>query len=222
MTREEYISALQKELAALTEDERADICRDFEEHFAIGLSQGKSEHEISAELGNPFDVARNYFEETDPETPLKEQSGSAAAGDTYGSTADGAAQSDGQAQPGTVQGGIYPPYNGVPQTKDTTGAKLFIVLLNAFVSVWVIFSLICTLLALWCVPSSLFVSGIFSFIAIPTNTYAAGIQVCILLGVAGITAGIGLGFLLFLLTKLFVKGMKLYCRWCKRVYNEGF
>ena len=63
MTKEDYISNLRRALHTLPEADIADISQDFEEHFAIGLSQGKTEHEISAELGDPALVAATYFDE---------------------------------------------------------------------------------------------------------------------------------------------------------------
>ena len=60
MNREEYLKQLKAALKSLPEDELQDILYDYEEHFDIGLSKGKSEKEISAELGDPKEIAKNH------------------------------------------------------------------------------------------------------------------------------------------------------------------
>lgn len=60
MNREEYLKQLKAALQGLPEDELQDILYDYKEHFDIGLSKGKSEAEISMELGDPREVAHNY------------------------------------------------------------------------------------------------------------------------------------------------------------------
>lgn len=60
MNREEYISRLKLSLQSLPMDELNDILSDYEEHFDIGISKGKSEEEISRELGDPREVANSY------------------------------------------------------------------------------------------------------------------------------------------------------------------
>ncbi len=60
MNRRDYIDQLKTYLQGLPIDEINDILSDYEEHFDIGISKGKSEEEISSELGNPREVASNY------------------------------------------------------------------------------------------------------------------------------------------------------------------
>lgn len=60
MNRQEYINRLKMALQDLPLDELNDILSDYEEHFDIGVSKGKSEEEISKELGDPREVASNY------------------------------------------------------------------------------------------------------------------------------------------------------------------
>ena len=43
MNREQFIRQLDELLKKLRDDERRDILQDFEEHFDIGLEQGKTE-----------------------------------------------------------------------------------------------------------------------------------------------------------------------------------
>lgn len=60
MNRREYINKLSMYLQGLPSSELQDILSDYEEHFDIGLSKGKTEEEISAELGDPKEVADSY------------------------------------------------------------------------------------------------------------------------------------------------------------------
>lgn len=75
MNREEYLKQLKAALKPLPEDELQDILYDYEEHFDIGLSKGKSEEEISAELGDPKEIAKNHtiISDTDPMDDHREQ-----------------------------------------------------------------------------------------------------------------------------------------------------
>lgn len=60
MNRDEYLDLLRLYLNDLPADEIHDILLDYEEHFRIGISKGKTEEEISKELGSPRDIADNY------------------------------------------------------------------------------------------------------------------------------------------------------------------
>jgi uncharacterized membrane protein len=62
-----FITRLRDSLAGLTFKEIEDIIADYEEHFRIGLENGKSESEISLSLGSPEEIARQYL----GEKPLK-------------------------------------------------------------------------------------------------------------------------------------------------------
>lgn len=64
MNRDDYLRQLRHNLYGLSEAEINDIILDYEEHFQIGLSKGKSEEEISSELGNPKDIAKNYINQS--------------------------------------------------------------------------------------------------------------------------------------------------------------
>lgn len=60
MNKNEYLDLLKLYLKDLPDDEIQDILLDYEEHFRIGVSKGKSEEVISKELGSPRDIAGNY------------------------------------------------------------------------------------------------------------------------------------------------------------------
>lgn len=60
MTKEQFIKTLETWLKGLPQEEIQDILYDYEEHFQIGLSKGKTEEEISRELGDPKNIAKMY------------------------------------------------------------------------------------------------------------------------------------------------------------------
>ena len=57
MTKKEFMQRLKK---LLPEKDKRDILLDYEEHFLSGLTEGKTEEEIVAELGTPEEVAKEY------------------------------------------------------------------------------------------------------------------------------------------------------------------
>lgn len=60
MNRRDYLNKLKINLQGLPTDEIQDILSDYEEHFDIGISKGKSEEEIAIELGDTREVAGGY------------------------------------------------------------------------------------------------------------------------------------------------------------------
>lgn len=60
MNKKEFIDKLKIHLQGMPESEIQDILSDYEEHFDIGISKGKSEEEIAKELGDPIDIAESY------------------------------------------------------------------------------------------------------------------------------------------------------------------
>lgn len=60
ITKQEYLKELRKNLRGFSQEEIDDILYDYEEHFSIGLSSGKTEEEIAEELGDPKDIAEQY------------------------------------------------------------------------------------------------------------------------------------------------------------------
>lgn len=61
MSKKEYLRKLRRHLKRLPDHLIADILRDYEEHFKDGKQQGLSERQISKDLGDPSEVAREYL-----------------------------------------------------------------------------------------------------------------------------------------------------------------
>lgn len=60
MNRADFLAELARSLSGVPGDERREILADYEEHFRMGLADGKTEEEISASLGQPAAIARAY------------------------------------------------------------------------------------------------------------------------------------------------------------------
>lgn len=58
MNKWEYLEKLDELLKDLPEEDREDILSDYEEHFQIGLENGRTEEELSGALGDPKTVAK--------------------------------------------------------------------------------------------------------------------------------------------------------------------
>lgn len=61
MNKYQFMRILESSLERLPSNERLDIIQDFEEHFAIGLDEGKTEEEIVKSLGSPHQIAREIL-----------------------------------------------------------------------------------------------------------------------------------------------------------------
>ncbi len=62
MNREQFISELTSGIVVLPEPERSEILADYEQHFQLGRTEGRSEEEIIAELGSPDSIIQDIME----------------------------------------------------------------------------------------------------------------------------------------------------------------
>ncbi len=60
MSRREFLNILAQSITHLSKEEQDEILYDYEEHFRIGLEQGKTEDEIAESLGNPYIIANQF------------------------------------------------------------------------------------------------------------------------------------------------------------------
>lgn len=60
MNKNDFLKELSILLNNLPSDEKQEILFDYQEHFSIGLEEGKSEEEIISGLGSPKSIARQY------------------------------------------------------------------------------------------------------------------------------------------------------------------
>jgi uncharacterized membrane protein len=64
MNREQFLSQLRKALGRASETDKREILGDYEEHFRVGIAEGRSEEEIAKALGNPTAIGRAFQIET--------------------------------------------------------------------------------------------------------------------------------------------------------------
>ncbi|WP_211747352.1 DUF1700 domain-containing protein [Paenibacillus sp. Marseille-Q4541] len=77
MNRLQFMTIMQRGLYPLEAQERAELLSDYEQHFEMGLSEGKSEEEIASELGNPEDLIKEALGDryTPPAPGFRSQNG---------------------------------------------------------------------------------------------------------------------------------------------------
>ncbi|MFB6469478.1 hypothetical protein ACE38V_22345 [Cytobacillus sp. Hz8] len=61
MGKIEFLAKLESLLSRVPEKDRKEMMYDYEEHFEIGLANGKDEEELIAELGDPYVIARDLL-----------------------------------------------------------------------------------------------------------------------------------------------------------------
>ncbi|MGD6877732.1 DUF1700 domain-containing protein [Bacillus infantis] len=61
MAGNEFLARLEKLLGKVPEYDRREMLYDYEEHFEIGLANGRTEREIMEELGDPHVIARDLL-----------------------------------------------------------------------------------------------------------------------------------------------------------------
>lgn len=82
MSQKEYLDLLRYYLRKLPDNVVEDIIADYEEHFRLGKEAGKSEGVISAELGSPIEIARDFKASEYQFTPR--ESGKTSSGSQVG------------------------------------------------------------------------------------------------------------------------------------------
>ncbi len=79
MTKSEYMKALQEKLESFNRELQQEILEDYEQHFAEGLAEGKTEEKIIRELGAIEDMIREIpIEDTREELPKENPDGADA------------------------------------------------------------------------------------------------------------------------------------------------
>lgn len=195
MNREEYIAVLEKQLIRLPKAERDDILSDYESHFALGEQAGKTQEEVAAALGDPYELAARYLENL----PSGAKGGN-AADDGYQAASYGSA--------------------GDTEEKLKTSGVLIVVLLSVFIAAPILGSLLSAWFAV--IPVVLAVAvlaGVLFGISVGVVGYAA------LAGVGLIFISVALLALCGLLICGLIaaaKGMvwlvKWYIGFCKKMY----
>lgn len=231
MTKDEFLTRMERALGVLPPHERIDILSDYVEHFRIGEESGKTDEEIANSLGSPEELAKTFLE----------QKGFGASNGVPGS------------QPYAAQGNPVPPYgqpytNSVPYGQqgrpvytspaaqptgnwaqpphqdftNQTVATVLVVLFNVFVGIPLILSLCGVLLA---VPFTCLGFFIASIALIVVSAAFAGTALAIAglicFSVAFLALAVLLGVATIALIKEAVKLITKYVNFCIRICREG-
>lgn len=60
MHRDEYLRILASAVSSLPESERREILADYDEHFVIGMAEGRTDVDIASALGDPRSIGREF------------------------------------------------------------------------------------------------------------------------------------------------------------------
>lgn len=238
MTRNEFLTELDRYLVTLDQGERADIISDYEEHFRVGLENGKTEAEIAASLGSPYDVASQFLDGESQQRQSYNTQRGYNQGQSYNTQQGYGQRQSYNAQQGYNQGQNYNtqhnsdaysvPYErqDYPQSGskyDTTG--IIVVVILCVVLIPTVGSMLIGLLA------GLY-GSVIGFAAAGTALITTGAAlptgISILLSVGLIMIGVSFLALAGLLimasveaTKLFIKLVKYCIKECKKMITEG-
>jgi uncharacterized membrane protein len=207
MNKQQYLDVLRRELSRLEPAAVNEILADFEEHFAGGLSHGKSEEEITAELGDPAEIARQYLESANESTPLKPS---------------------GQAYRYQQEQSVPQPAGSQPVVQNTakTGGKvneaaLFaVIIMNIFLGIPIWIALFSTLFGCWAAAGGIGVAAIVLFAVAIVQTGVVS-MILALFGVSLTALTILAVILMVFLTKWLVLGLVKYIQWNKRLVTGG-
>lgn len=177
----------------MNQNEVNDIMSDFEEHFASGLINGKSEDEIVSELGNPYEIASQFKDGSYEGTPPVQNTAVPTAP---------------AAQP-------LP-----PKGKLNEGYLVAVILFNIFLGIPIWISLFSTLFGFWVAAGGIGISAAVLFVvAIIQAGYVSIILA--LFGLALTALTILAVILMVYLTKWLCIGLVSYVRWSKKLVMGG-
>lgn len=193
MDKNHFMQILYTELKPMNPNEIADIMADFEEHFASGLVNGKSEDEIVSELGNPYEIASQFKDGSYEGAPPVQNAAAPAAP---------------AVQPSP------------PKNKINEGALVGVILFNVFLGIPIWISLFSTLFGFWVAAGGIGISAAVLFVvAIVQAGYVSIILA--LFGLALTALAILAVILMVYLTKWLCIGLVAYVRWSKKLVMGG-
>lgn len=216
MTKSEFLSRLQRAISQLSAQEQMDIINDYEEHFRIGLEEGKTEGEIAEQLGSPEELGNSFVEEAQSGAPGAPPPYNGAAS-SYGAPPYGGASYQGQNgypyEPGAYGSPAY--MQQAPRSSgDKTASIVLIVLLTVFIVVPVGFGVA---IGLWFAILAVgVVAGVLSALSLMATGLSFGFT---LLGIAGICLTVCLLCGLVAYTWGVLKLCGVYFRFCSRTIN---
>jgi uncharacterized membrane protein len=221
MNKHQYLDTLRQELSRLGPAAVNEIIADFEDHFAGGLAHGKSEDEITAELGDPAEIARQYLEGVIDGTSVKNIGQAYRYQDPAQSPPTGEYRQASPSDPGSTQ----PKQNGTPATAKPGGkvnetALLTVILLNIILGIPIWIGLFATLFGCWATAGGIGVAAIVLFAVAVVQTGIVSI-ILALFGLSLAALTILAAILMYFLSKWLVLGLVKYIHWNKRLVMGG-
>lgn len=226
MNKEQFLSVLEQSLFRLPKADRDDILSDYEAHFTLGAANGKSEEQISAELGNPGELAQTYLENL-PEGAKGAEYIPVVTEDIPEENESQANDNGAQYTPpkATIDSGssTFAGANAQSENVDKSSGIIVVVLLSVFVALPLLgtivggwFSLLGVVVSLITAAVAVFGIGVASVIA--NGLFGAGlILIALALGVLAALFGVGMAAA----CKGVVWLVKWYIEQCKKIINGG-
>ncbi len=232
MNKNQFLYALQQALRPLEPELTKEILADFEEHYANGLQQGHSEEQLSKELGDPAEIAREYKE-------------SIADGQQHQDIRSSWQENRQRPDMGLVSDTTYNPQqsgtNGwqhvseADATADSTQAKswttqdhqkngkginesmlVLVIVLNLFIALPVVMTLISLLFGFWAAAGGIGIAGLALFAAAILEAGITGL-ILFLFGLSLVALAVIGIVLMYYLTKGFVYLLQQYFSWNKKL-----
>ena len=238
MSKDEFLSRMERVLAPLAPHERIDILGDYVEHFRAGEESGKTAEEIAEALGDPEELARTYLEQRESEstampsippvapvvppvqTNVPLYTSPAGAPRAYTSPA---ASVSGAAMPPPV-----PPVPPVPPAAPVGGtgrnqalAITLVILFNAFIGIPVLVGICSALFAVPGMALACLGGGIGLFVTVGLLPTSALTSAVVFFGIALLALCALLIVATIALVWVMVKVISRYVRLCIRICKEG-
>lgn len=237
MTKDEFLTRMERSLTVLAPHERIDILSDYVEHFREGEENGKTDEEIAEALGNPEELAKTFLEEKgmDPQATQRAQAAQNASYSGQGGPVPpyrqpgqpySGASSYGQqgrpfyTSPAAQTGGWA--QSAYPNNNNQMVATILVVLFNIFIGVPLILSICGGMLAVPATAVGLLIASVALF-AVSAAFAGTAIMIAgiLCLGVAALALSVLLGVATAALIKLVIKLIKWYIDFCVRICREG-
>ncbi len=235
MNKNEFMHILQQELKVLGPETVTDILADFEEHFANGLARGKSEAEITAELGDPLEIAQQYMDSTEaavasrpvletaryrhPDTP---QAPASAAVTPRAAAVQQPAPAAvvPSSVPQVSVAGVTGPATQPASRKINEAALVAVIVFNIFLGIPIWIALYSTLFGFWVAAGGI---GVAACVLFATAIIKAGVTSLILMlfGLSLTALTILAVILMVYLTKWLCLGLAAYVRWNRHLVTGG-
>lgn len=235
MTKDEFLTRMERALTVLAPHERIDILSDYVEHFRMGEENGKTDEEIAESLGSPEELAKTFLEQKgiNPQAAAQNsQAGSAQNNPVppYGQPSPNRPYANeapyGQPGSSSYSRTAQPAANWAqPARRDVsnqTVATVLVVLFNIFIGIPFLLSVCSFLLAVPATALGLFIASI-ALIVVSAAFAGTALAIASILcfSVALLALAVLLGVATIAIVKAAIKLITIYVNFCIRICREG-